>query len=29
MIETSAALVYDNSLFSFTSPFAGQRYRFD
>ncbi len=29
MVETSAALVYDNSLFSFTSPFAGQRYRFE
>jgi Tol biopolymer transport system component len=27
MVETSAALVYDNSLFGFTSPFAGQRYR--
>ena len=24
----SAALVYDNALFSYTSPFAGQRYRF-
>ncbi|CAN5817407.1 basic secretory protein-like protein [soil metagenome] len=29
MFETSAALVYDNSLFGFTSPFAGQRYRFE
>jgi hypothetical protein len=29
LLETSAALVYDNSLFGFTSPFAGQRYRFE
>ena len=27
--EASAALVYDNSLFGYTSPFAGQRYRFE
>jgi Tol biopolymer transport system component len=27
-MESSAALVYDNSLFGWTSPFAGQRYRF-
>ena len=27
--ETSAALVYDNALFGYTSPFAGQRYRFE
>jgi Tol biopolymer transport system component len=27
--EVSAALVYDNSLFGWTSPFAGQRYRFE
>jgi Tol biopolymer transport system component len=27
--EGSAALVYDNALFGFTSPFAGQRYRFE
>jgi Tol biopolymer transport system component len=27
--EASAALVYDNALFSYTSPFAGQRYRFE
>jgi Tol biopolymer transport system component len=27
--EGSAALVYDNSLFGYTSPFAGQRYRFE
>jgi Tol biopolymer transport system component len=26
--ETSAAMVYDNSLLGWTSPFAGQRYRF-
>ncbi|MDR0786603.1 MAG: peptidase S9 [Gemmatimonadota bacterium] len=26
--ETTAALVYDNSLTGYTSPFAGQRYRF-
>jgi Tol biopolymer transport system component len=29
MFETSAALIYDSSLFGFTSPFAGQRYRFE
>ncbi len=29
MFESSAALVYDNALFGFTSPFAGQRYRFE
>jgi hypothetical protein len=29
MFEASAALVYDNSLFGWTSPFAGQRYRFE
>ena len=29
MVEGSAALVYDNSLTSYTSPFAGQRYRFE
>jgi outer membrane protein assembly factor BamA len=28
MFEASAALVYDNTLFGYTSPFAGQRYRF-
>jgi Tol biopolymer transport system component len=28
LIEASAALVYDNALFGYTSPFAGQRYRF-
>jgi Tol biopolymer transport system component len=28
LVETSASLVYDNALFGFTSPFAGQRYRF-
>ena len=28
MVEASAALVYDNTLFGYTSPFAGQRYRF-
>jgi hypothetical protein len=27
--EGSAALVYDNSLFGYTSPFAGMRYRFE
>ena len=27
--EGSAALVYDNSMFGYTSPFAGQRYRFE
>src|SRR5690606_18377236 len=29
MFETSAALIYDSSLFGYTSPFAGQRYRFE
>jgi len=29
MFESSAALVFDNSLFGWTSPFAGQRYRFE
>jgi Tol biopolymer transport system component len=29
LFEGSTALVYDNSLFGFTSPFAGQRYRFE
>jgi hypothetical protein len=29
MFEGSAALVFDNSLFGWTSPFAGQRYRFE
>jgi Tol biopolymer transport system component len=28
MAEASASLVYDNTLFGYTSPFAGQRYRF-
>ena len=28
MAEVSAALVYDNAVFNYTSPFAGQRYRF-
>jgi Tol biopolymer transport system component len=28
LFEASAALVYDNSLLGWTSPFAGQRYRF-
>ena len=28
MAELSAALVYDNAVFNYTSPFAGQRYRF-
>ena len=27
MFEATAALVYDNTLFGYTSPFAGQRYR--
>jgi outer membrane protein assembly factor BamA len=27
--EASAALVYDNAVFGYTSPFAGQRYRFE
>jgi len=27
--EASAALVFDNALFGFTAPFAGQRYRFE
>jgi Tol biopolymer transport system component len=29
LFEASAALVYDNALFGYTSPFAGQRYRFE
>lgn len=29
LAEGSAALVYDNSLSGYTSPFAGQRYRFE
>ncbi|CAN5734513.1 basic secretory protein-like protein [soil metagenome] len=29
MAQASAAIVYDNSLMSYTSPFAGQRYRFE
>ncbi|HET7275449.1 MAG TPA: hypothetical protein VFI91_09830, partial [Longimicrobiaceae bacterium] len=29
LFETSAALVYDNALLGYTSPFAGQRYRFE
>ncbi len=29
LVEGSAALVYDNSLTGYTSPFAGQRYRFE
>jgi Tol biopolymer transport system component len=29
MAQASAALVYDNALFGYTSPFAGQRYRFE
>jgi Tol biopolymer transport system component len=29
LFEGSAALVYDNALFGFTSPVAGQRYRFE
>ncbi|MEX0911784.1 MAG: hypothetical protein WD031_00020, partial [Gemmatimonadota bacterium] len=28
LFETSAALIYDSSLLGYTSPFAGQRYRF-
>ena len=28
MAEVSAALVYDNAVFNYTSPLAGQRYRF-
>jgi Tol biopolymer transport system component len=28
MLQASAALVYDNTLFGYTSPFAGERYRF-
>lgn len=28
LFETTAALVYDSSLLGYTSPFAGQRYRF-
>src|SRR5690606_34549114 len=27
MAQASVALVYDNALFGYTSPFAGQRYR--
>ena len=29
LAEATAALVYDNSLFGYTSPFAGMRYRFE
>jgi hypothetical protein len=29
LAEGTAALVYDNSVMSYTSPFAGQRYRFE
>ena len=29
LFDASAALVYDNSLAGYTSPFAGQRYRFE
>jgi WD40 repeat protein len=29
LFQGSAALVFDNSLFGWTSPFAGQRYRFE
>ena len=29
MVQGSAALVYDNTLFGYTSPFAGQWYRFE
>jgi Tol biopolymer transport system component len=29
MAQGSAALIYDNSLLGFTSPFAGRRYRFE
>ena len=29
LAEGSAALVYDNAVFSYTAPFAGQRYRFE
>jgi len=29
LAEGSAALVYDNAAFGYTSPFAGQRYRFE
>lgn len=29
MAQASVALVYDNTLFGYTSPFAGQRYRFE
>jgi Tol biopolymer transport system component len=29
MAQASAALVYDNALMSYTSPFAGQRYHFE
>ena len=27
MVQGSAAFVYDNTLFGYTSPFAGERYR--
>src|SRR5690606_23856257 len=29
MAQASVAMVYDNALFGYTSPFAGQRYRFE
>ncbi|HEU0054706.1 MAG TPA: BamA/TamA family outer membrane protein, partial [Longimicrobium sp.] len=29
LAEGTAALVYDNAIFGYTSPFAGQRYRFE
>jgi hypothetical protein len=29
LVEGSAAVVFDNALFGWTSPFAGQRYRFE
>jgi Tol biopolymer transport system component len=29
LFESSAALVFDNSIFGWTSPFAGRRYRFE
>jgi hypothetical protein len=29
LVEGNAALVFDNALFGWTSPFAGQRYRFE
>lgn len=28
LVESSVGLVYDNAIFGYTSPFAGQRYRF-